>query len=113
MATLAKIKEVRLYFGLTENSAECYNLKKLLDDNNIPYVVLHYIDEQFESVFNSLGTWNWGTERAVKKFTDFPILTWAECYDDFERYPCCITSSSEFSTCSLMINKDLIQTEEN
>lgn len=112
MATLVKIKEVRLSVGLTENSAECYNLKKLLEDNNISYKLLTYFDDsQVPSVYQAYNTWNWGVEKTTKTFTDFPILVWTECYDDYEKYSCCITSSAEFNTSSLFLNKNLVEVE--
>lgn len=107
---LVKIKDVYLYVGLTENGAECFNAKKVLADNNIEHKVLSYNDvEQHESVFNALNTWRWGPDNEQKTFTDFPIVHWMECYDDFTTKIFCVTSVAELNSSSLLTNKELVE----
>lgn len=107
---LAKIKDVCLYIGLTENGAECFNMKKILADNNINFKLLAYYDEaQQKSVFDALGTWGWGTDRETKKFEDFPIVHWTECYDDFSTAIYCVTSVDELNLSALIANKKLVE----
>ena len=107
---LAKIKDVVLYVGLTENGAECFNAKKILADNNIPFKLLAYYDNaQHPSVFNALNTWRWGAEKEAKTFNDFPIVHWTECHDDFSVYNCCVTSVAELNISTLLTNKELVE----
>jgi hypothetical protein len=107
---LVKIKDVYLYVGLSPNGAECYNAKKVLDDNNIPFVLLGYNDTtQHSSVFEALNTWGWGPEKQTKTFTDFPLIHWTECYDDFTTEMFCATSVAELNNSSLILNKLLVE----
>jgi len=107
---LAKIKDVVLYVGLTENGAECFNAKKILTDNNIPFKLLAYYDvDQHPSVFNALNTWRWGSEGESKTFKDFPIVHWTECHDDFSVYNSCATSVAELNISTLLTNKELVE----
>lgn len=107
---LVKIKDVYLYVGLTENGAECYNMKKILADNNINFKLLaYYDDKQVPGVFSALNTWGWGVDRIPRKFTDFPIVHWMECYDDYSTAIHCVTSVDELNLSSLMANKELIE----
>ena len=107
---LAKIKDVTLYVGLTENGAECFNAKKLLADNNIPHKVLAYNDiNQHASVFNALNTWRWGEDQTTKTFTDFPIVHWTEHHSDFSVVRHCVTSVAALNNSSLIANKSLVE----
>lgn len=107
---LAKIKDVTLYVGLTENGAECFNAKKILADNNISFRLLAYYDtSQHKSVFDALNTWRWGTDNVNKTFTDFPIIHWTECYDDFTVINNCVTTVAELNISTLLKNKSLIE----
>lgn len=111
---LVKIKNVYLYVGLTENGAECFNAKKLLADNNIPYTLLAYNhDAQHASVFAALNTWSWGPNKETKEFTDFPIVHWTECYDDFSTELFCATSVAELNNSTLLANKEIVEAKSN
>ena len=106
---LAKIKDVVLYVGLTENGAECFNAKKVLVDNNIPFKLLSYFETaQHPSVFNALNTWRWGANNEAKIFNDFPIVHWTEVYDDFSLVNSCVTSVAELNISTLLKNKELV-----
>lgn len=108
--SLVKIKDVVLYVGLTENGAECYNMKKVLSDNNIEHKLLSYSDStQHKSVFDALNTWSWGPDKTKMVFTDFPIVHWLECYDDFSTELFCVTSVAELNLSSLLANIDKIE----
>lgn len=74
---IIKIEDVCLYTTLDHTHAECYALKKWLDDNNIEYAHLHYPSEIKEQVFAPLNTWWEGVT-----FTDFPLITYTEFRDD-------------------------------
>lgn len=85
MADLVKIKDVYLYVALTEHAQECYDIKKILNDNNIPYTLLPYVDEvQHEGIFDALATWTFkGGQRSRVDFR-FPLVYWTNLYDDYE-----------------------------
>lgn len=107
---LVKIKDVYLYVGLTENGAECFNAKKLLADNNINHKVLSYNDiTQHAGVFAALNTWRWGPGKETKTFTDFPIVHWTECYDDFSTELFSVTSVAELNTSKVITEKSLVE----
>lgn len=107
---LVKIKDVYLYIGLTENGAECFNAKKVLADNNINHKVLSYNDiAQHEGVFNALNTWRWGPDSEQKTFTDFPIIHWTECYDDFTTQLHCVASVAELNLSKVVTQKELVE----
>ena len=107
---LVKIKDVCLYVGLTENGSECFKVKKLLVDNNIPFKFLSYNDvSQHPSVFSALNTWRWNEDGETKTFNDFPIVHWKEVDDDAEYVLKCITSSKELNDSSLLLNKELVE----
>lgn len=107
---LVKIKDVCLYVGLTENGAECFNAKKVLADNNINHKLLAYNDTtQHAAVFGALNTWRWGADKEQKTFTDFPVVHWVECYDDFTTEMHCATSVAELNTSKLIAEKELVE----
>jgi hypothetical protein len=107
---IAKIKNVALYVGLTENGAECFNAKKILADNNISFKLLSYNEtSQHASVFSALNTWRWGPDAELKTFTDFPIVHWTEHHDDFTVFNSCATSVAELNISTLLANKELVE----
>lgn len=84
MATLARIKEVSFYVGLTADAAACYEMKAYLEANGIPYKLLAYMDDsQHEPNFRALSTWAWGPQGESREFARFPVLTWEEFDEDF------------------------------
>jgi len=107
---LAKIKDVTLYVGLTENGAACFQVKKLLADNNIPHKLLAYNDTaQHPSVFGALNTWRWGENLETRTFTDFPIVHWKEVDTNADIVLKCVTSVAELNNSSLLLNKELVE----
>lgn len=74
---IIKIEEVYLYTTLDHTHAECYGMKKWLDDNGVKYANLHYPAELKNDVFAPLDTWWTGVT-----FTDFPVLIYTEVRDD-------------------------------
>lgn len=108
MANLVRIKEVYLYVGFTDTAAFCYEVKKLLDDNGIKYILLAYTDDSAHAgVFGALNSWAWGREARNEVFTNFPIVTWKECFDDFESSVECATTKEQVES-KLLSNKNLI-----
>lgn len=74
---IIKIEEVYLYATLDHTHAECYEMKKWLDDNNVNYTYLHYHAEAKNDALAPLNTWWEGVT-----FTDFPIIIYTEVRDD-------------------------------
>ncbi len=98
---LVKIKEVILYTGLTEGAADCVRVLKLLKSEGIKYTLLNYSDQDHQHVenFNALGTWTFGPGEGYKKvFTDYPILLWKECFDNWDIYQHAATGIDEISS---------------
>lgn len=94
--TLARIKNVTLYVGLTADVQACWELKKLLVENQIPHTILAYFDDAVHAdVFESLNSWTWGKDAEKRTFTRFPVVTWENCYDDFTIQLECALSASE------------------
>jgi len=86
MANLIRIREVVVYTALGPNAAECYDVVKLLKDNNVPINHLNWNNEDnANSTFDPLSTWNFTSDGIVfeqKTFTRFPIIHWRNVFDD-------------------------------
>jgi hypothetical protein len=107
MANLVKIKEVHIYMGFTDKAYECYQAKELLESSGITASILAYFDNsQHSGVFDALGTWTW--KDGQKTFSNFPIVTWKNCYDDFEVDIECAVGIDELRNSSLIANKHLV-----
>ena len=110
MANLVKIKDVKFYTGLSETASDQFAAKKLLDDAGVKYDLMAYNDaSQHSNVFSALSTWVWGPEKQNKQITQFPILHWTECFDDFETHVHVAHGLDEIKACTLLTNKDLIK----
>ena len=109
MANLIKIRDIVLYTALTEDATECYACKKLLNEHNIKYKVLHYGDESVhQQNFDALSTWSFGPDYRQHEFKKFPIIHWNEYYDDYERYMEVATSLDELKNSNLIKNASLV-----
>lgn len=105
---LVKIKDVHLYVGLVANGHECDEAKNVLDAAGVKYTLLSYADEsQHPSVFQALNTWNWGSERKPRVLSQFPLIHWTSCYDDFEQYQFVAHGLDEIKTSELINNANL------
>lgn len=88
MANLVKIKKIHVYTAMTEDAAECWDVLKLLKDNNLPFTHLNWHDDtELHNVYAPLNTWNYsndgeGSETFSKEFTRMPIIHWECVYDD-------------------------------
>jgi hypothetical protein len=85
MANLVKIKKITVYTAMTADAAECWDVLKLLKDNNVPFHHLNWGDDStLAGLFSALNTWNYfnGTEFYHKEFTKLPIVHWECVYDD-------------------------------
>lgn len=111
MSTLVKITDVRVYVGVTNPEAlqATFDCIKILNDSNIVFANLIYPDvEQYASIFENLSTWTFGFDFTQYTFTDFPIITWKEYYDDYEICDQVAQSVSELETSNLITYKDLV-----
>jgi hypothetical protein len=97
MAKLVKIKDIHLYVGFTESSADCYEALKLLREFGIKFNFLNFgdQDQHHEANFKALGTWSFGLNSQSKQFNDYPILVWDEFYDDWSTCRCAAHGLSE------------------
>jgi hypothetical protein len=110
MAKLARIKDVSLYVGLTEDALACFEMKAFLEANAIPYTLLAYMDDsQHEPNFQALSSWVWGPDGEKRAFTKFPILTWREFDEDFNEVQECALAPDEART-KLLPHVALIKT---
>lgn len=87
---LVKLKGIHLYTGsMTDSGVKaCEEAVKLLRDADVKYTELNYgsHSESHEATFAALNTWVLGSDNHKKITTDFPILTWDECFDDYSVY---------------------------
>ncbi len=112
MSNLVKIDDVRIYFGVTTPEAlqAIFDCKQILDDNNIPYANLIYPDVNvYPEVFENLSTWAFGTDFTQYTFTDFPIITWKEYYDNYEVCDQVATSVEMLEASSMLEFKELVE----
>ncbi len=109
MSTLARIKEVSFYVGLTADVAACYEMKQYLQANGIPYKLLAYMDDSVHAEnFRGMSTWTWGAEGRTETFDRFPILTWEEFDDDFNQVIECARTVEEIRV-KLLPHKQFIK----
>lgn len=83
---IVRISDVRLYIEYRNEGAvvEGVRIRKLLDDEGVPYIIMAYMDDaQLPDVLSALSTWSWGKERRKEQLTTFPLVTWSEHHDDF------------------------------
>lgn len=107
---LTKISDVRLFIGITDPGLqECYACRDILDQESIPYVTLIYGDETaYASEFEVLSHHPFAPTGDYRQITNFPVILWKEFYDDVEGLTCCVTSSTELQSSSLIANKGLV-----
>jgi len=88
MANLVRIRDVHVYTCFGEKVAECWDVIKLLKDNNIPFTQLNWNnDEDFAAanVFAPLNTWNYtadGETYENKTFTAVPVVHWKNVFEN-------------------------------
>lgn len=100
MSNLVKVQAVSIYYGVTDAQAmtDTFACKAVLDSLNIPYVNLVYTEtSQVNELFANLGTWTYGWDYEVKEFTNFPLITWQEFYDDYTNFNNFATSIAELN----------------
>lgn len=82
---IVKLKDIHLYVGFTEAAADCYMAIKALRAAGVKYTLLSYadLDEHHKANFQALSTWVLGQDGHQKTVTDYPVLSWDECFDDW------------------------------
>ncbi|MGH7744917.1 MAG: hypothetical protein ACREQ5_08950 [Candidatus Dormibacteria bacterium] len=89
---LVHIKDVYVYVAFTtpEASADCTRALTALRTLGIKFNVLSYSDhtEGQQATLSALNTWTFGEDAHQINCSDFPILVWDECFDDFQVYRC-------------------------
>lgn len=116
MSNLVKIKDVFLYTStqLSANTtAACNAARDLLTSANVKFTELWYNDESVkESIpaLTSLSTWNWGPggSKGQTTFTDFPLVHWTECYDDWSSHQEHAAGVGELQSSNLLKNTQLV-----
>ncbi len=111
MANIVKITEVTVYTGLTEDAGDCFACKKLLDQEGVKHNLLNYGHEPevHAANFAALSTWTFGPDFKQHTFTKFPIVTWKEFYDDYERWMEVAVSSEELKNSNVIKHKAIVQ----
>lgn len=106
---LVRIKDVSFYVGLTADAVACFEMKQFLNDNAIPYKLLAYMDDSVhEHNFKALSSYTWGPNGEKREISRFPVLTWDEFDDDFNRVIECAVTIDEIRA-KLLPHKDLIK----
>ena len=112
MANLVRIREVVAYTALGPDAAECYEVIKLLKDNNVPFNHLNWnAAEDGANVFEPLGTWNLssdGVNTENKTFTRFPIVHWKIVMDDDSSGVNVAVGLTELQNSQLIANLDKV-----
>ena len=111
MASIVKLKKITVYTAMTEDAAECWDVLKLLKDNNVPFHHLNWNDDStLAGLYSALGTWNYfnGTEFYHKEFTKLPIVHWEAVYDDDNVVTNVASGLTELQSSELMANLDKI-----
>jgi hypothetical protein len=104
------MKDVVLYVGFTDQAAlqETFAIKKILDDNKIPYIPQFYLDQQlYQSIYDTMSANVYGPDFTSYTVTNFPFITWVEAYDDYERFAQVAFSAVEVTNSNLVKFKEL------
>ena len=109
MSNLIQITQVTFYFG-ENNFQEQFQCKTFLDTNNIAYrSQIIFSTNQTTTFFEEMNLSVFGPDFTQYTFTQFPIITWLEHYDDYERFMGVARNLSELTTSTLVLNSSLIQ----
>lgn len=109
MSNLIQITKITFYFG-DSNFEEQFQCKEFLDSNNIPYQrSLIFSKNDITKFFETMNISVFGADFNQYTFTEFPIITWIEQYDDYERFMEVARNVTELTNSKLLLNKSLIQ----
>jgi hypothetical protein len=108
MANLLRINNISLY--LSFDSLDSYYFKKELDNQNIPYELIQCtIEEHEKGILEMLSSMTYGEDFAEYNFDKFPVATWREYYDDYERWIDVADTLEELKNSNIFKHKDLIR----
>jgi hypothetical protein len=107
---LVKIKDVHLYTAFNEDVADCYTASKLLKDAGVEFKFLNFADQvdHYTQTLDALSSWPLGVDGHNKKCTNFPILVWDECFDDWSSYRRIAHGLSEIKVCDVLKKTKLL-----
>ena len=112
MANLVRIRDVNVYTALGPDAAECYDVVKLLKDNNVPFNHLNWSStDDASNVFDPLNTWNFTSDGVTfeqKTFTRFPIIHWRIIMDDDTNGVNVAVGLTELQNSQLIANLDKV-----
>lgn len=111
MANLIKITEVQLHIGPGTDTevAECLQCKQILSENAIPHkthMFLFYGDDAQK--LQVLGANVFGPDFSQYEFKTFPVITWKEYYDDYERFMQVATRVEQLNSSNVVLHKDKV-----
>jgi len=99
--SIVKIDDVYLYANEYEETSECYEAKKWLEDNGIEHEFMYYGEaEAHQRLFESASI-NWPDQPPLNKF---PFLVYTEIHDNLRpsQYPqVCLRSLEEIKNSNL------------
>lgn len=114
MANLVRIRDVHVYTCFGEKVAECWDVMKLLKDNNIPFTQLNWnSDEDFvnANVLAPLNTWSYtedGVNFDTKTLTAVPVVHWKNVFDDDVTGVNVVQGLAELQNSQLILNQDKV-----
>lgn len=110
---LVKINEVHLYVGLTDGAADCVEALRLLRKAGIKFTLLNYSDQEdhHQHNFKALSGWPFGSpdNPYKKEFSDYPIVTWKECYSDWTVQQHAAHGLQELKESNLLSNEEVAE----
>lgn len=111
MANLLRIRDVYLYTAFNDDAVECLNAKKLLEEHNIPFSLLHY-NSGFDEAIAPLKTWYFAadpSETPVQRAdAKFPLVHWKNIFDDDTQCLNVAIGLTELQNSQLIANKDKV-----
>lgn len=89
-----------------KKSIEC---KRFLNENAIPFAPYLYPNEQqYPNLFTNLSSCFYGLDQKQFSINNFPLVLWAEEYDNGLRVFNIAFTVDELKICNLITHKDLI-----
>jgi len=108
VANLLKINSISLYLNF--DSLDSYYFKKELDSQNIPYEIIQSTTEEHKKgILDMLSSMTYGEDFEEYTFNKFPIVTWREYYDDYERWIDVADDLEKLKNSNIFKHRDLIR----
>lgn len=112
MANITKIVEVEIHIGSGTDTEvdEAFACKQFLVDNEIPHKTqIHMFYGDDETKLRVLSSQVFGLDFTQHEFTKFPVVTWKEYYDDYERCLQVARTVSELADSNIVKFSQLLQ----